>query len=150
MTLKEEIEALGFHEREFVDKYIETHSYGMSLDNISSTKDRLRIKKALRDSTSDISKVIKRYEQENPIPLEASRTALIERLVRMMDRAEEEGDTTTFMRCLQELNKMNKGNLANTVTEVKHETKIVGLIDLSGRDKRAIGEGNIIDITDEE
>jgi len=110
----------------------------------------MRIKKALRDSTSDISKAIKRYEEENPIPLEASRTALIERLVRMMDRAEQEGDTTTFMRCLQELNKMNKGNLANTVTEVKHETRVVGLIDLSGRDKKAIGEGTIIDITDDE
>jgi hypothetical protein len=136
------------HQQAFMDEFMNTQDFERAIMSVPSNV-RQGVRRSLNNSNTSLYKAYNKYVQDNPLPPEASKQNMVQVLIRMMKRAEEENDNSTVFKCVQELNKMTKGNLAASVTEVKTETNIIGVIDLTKPKHQQIDEGTIIDITDE-
>lgn len=133
----------------FMDNFKATHDFKISIDRIEDTPAKESVRRLLKTGDNNLYKCYNDYINSSPLHPEVNKTVILNDLVRLKDMAFEDKDTALLMKVIPEINKMIKGNLvSNTKSEVT-KTTIVGVIDLTNREElKEIGEGTIIDITE--
>ena len=137
---------LSKNQQLFLDTFKNTHDYERALKSIPK-ESRRAIESSLKKGHTNLAKAYNDFIKSAPLHPAINKVSIQNMYMELYDMAMIDGDTGLAAKMLGELNKMVKGNLATTTTEIIKETKIIGVIDMTIPAHQQLPTGKIIDIT---
>ena len=134
LILYDEKYNLNSYETLFMQHFKDTHSLNKSLKLLNKSQQE-KVNSALRTGKSDLALAFKEFIESAPTHPEANKVVILDNLVWIMNQAKEDKDTNGVLRAISEINKMIKGNLVSSNEKQVIQKQLVGIIDLTRKDK---------------